>query len=1100
MLKIIFTIFFLYVPCLAYSDYYQDKIMIYIENSSENLSLSKKNTTRTSNKILNEKLLSENADKIYKWLPKARSNDKDNDIFLNRFYIVTFSNPKKPIQSILDSFSKLSFIRNAEMISIMKTHYRPNDEFWEAQYALPQVQAMHAYDFWDIDNGEIPGYNPNKEIIVAINDLPLMWYHPDLIDNVWQNMGEDADGDGVVFEYLNDEWVLDPDDINNIDDDGDGYTDNLIGWNADSDTNDLAVNTNLNHGTNVTGCVSSMTNNQSGIASLGWSVKLMGITLCDAGGTITSGYEGILTAAHMGADIINNSWGGSGAPEYAQVLMNTVFNEYNCVVVASSGNGGINTANYPASFDRVLSVTSTSQGNVFSCWATRHETVDIAAPGDNIFTTNTIEDEGGLLYDFTTGTSFSAPIVSGALGLLKSIYPNGDRDFLISKIKLGASYFNDMDGDCNGEELNGYVGAGQLNIKDAILQSIEPELDVLNVMVLNETGIFIPGDTTELMITIQNNSGSSPINSVTNYLSTEHLGVSLIQNQFQLGNPLPSGTNYNALFLITSNENVSHGDIEFSLEISAELDGNIPSNLQLDVDPYFFEKEINIPFGEPQQYGYPIDSVNILFSPLLVDQDNNSLPEIYFSSDSLIYGSMIGGLLVGNFPFFVNDKVITELSSADLDNDDDNELVFGTKNGLVYGLDHNGNQLFVYEQSDSIVGFCSLSDVNNDSFFEIIFIATNDSTSKLHIIDYLGNDLEGFPIIIPKKIMAPAAIADIDMDGYSDIVFGAIDGAVYAIDISGNIKTGFPVYALDDIYSPPTLLNLDDNPELEIVLNDNNGVIYLYNHNGSLINQFSTGSQLSSSISVADLNRDGLIELIFSSSDSLLHALTISSETEISNWPISLNGSSVSESIIFDLDDDEDLEIITPSYNGYLNIFHHDGSPYHNFPYISQDSIGSSASIQDLDNDGDYELIFGTNRNLNVLDINEIGGEQYSWTSYRGNSMRTGFYDVSLSELSLDNLDIPKEYSLGNNYPNPFNPTTQINYSLPKNSDIKLIIYDLLGNKVKTLLDDKYQSSGFKSIKWNGTNELGAKTSSGVYFYTLKAGSFYQTKKMILIK
>ena len=114
--------------------------------------------------------------------------------------------------------------------------------------------------------------------------------------------------------------------------------------------------------------------------------------------------------------------------------------------------------------------------------------------------------------------------------------------------------------------------------------------------------------------------------------------------------------------------------------------------------------------------------------------------------------------------------------------------------------------------------------------------------------------------------------------------------------------------------------------------------------------------------------------------------------------------------------------------------------------------------------------------------------------------MRTGSYDVSLSELSLDNLDIPKEYSLGNNYPNPFNPTTQINYSLPKNSDIKLIIYDLLGNKLKTLLDDKYQSAGFKNIKWNGTNELGAKTSSGVYFYALKSGRLYQTKKMILIK
>ena len=146
--------------------------MIYIENSSENLSLPKENTTKTSNKILNEKLLSENADQIYRWLPRARPNDKDHNIFLNRFYIITFSNPKKPIQSIVDGFSNLSFIRSVEKVSIMKTHYRPNDEYWEAQYALPQVQAMHAYNFWDIDNGEIPGYSPNKEIVVAINDLP----------------------------------------------------------------------------------------------------------------------------------------------------------------------------------------------------------------------------------------------------------------------------------------------------------------------------------------------------------------------------------------------------------------------------------------------------------------------------------------------------------------------------------------------------------------------------------------------------------------------------------------------------------------------------------------------------------------------------------------------------------------------------------------------------------------------------------------------------------------------------------------------------------------------------------------------------------------
>ena len=109
--------------------------------------------------------------------------------------------------------------------------------------------------------------------------------------------------------------------------------------------------------------------------------------------------------------------------------------------------------------------------------------------------------------------------------------------------------------------------------------------------------------------------------------------------------------------------------------------------------------------------------------------------------------------------------------------------------------------------------------------------------------------------------------------------------------------------------------------------------------------------------------------------------------------------------------------------------------------------------------------------------------------------MRNEFYDVGLLRLSHDDLKIPKEYNLESNYSNTFNPATRINYLLPKNSDVKLIIYDLLGNKVWTLVDNKYQKVGFKSIKLNGTNKLGAKTSSGFYFYALKAGSFYQKKR-----
>ncbi len=90
--------------------------------------------------------------------------------------------------------------------------------------------------------------------------------------------------------------------------------------------------------------------------------------------------------------------------------------------------------------------------------------------------------------------------------------------------------------------------------------------------------------------------------------------------------------------------------------------------------------------------------------------------------------------------------------------------------------------------------------------------------------------------------------------------------------------------------------------------------------------------------------------------------------------------------------------------------------------------------------------------------------------------------------------DIPKSYVLGNNYPNPFNPTTKISFGLPQASNTKLIIYNILGSEVAVLIDEKLESGNY-NIEWNASNY-----SSGVYFYKIESGDFVQTKKMVLIK
>ena len=108
-----------------------------------------------------------------------------------------------------------------------------------------------------------------------------------------------------------------------------------------------------------------------------------------------------------------------------------------------------------------------------------------------------------------------------------------------------------------------------------------------------------------------------------------------------------------------------------------------------------------------------------------------------------------------------------------------------------------------------------------------------------------------------------------------------------------------------------------------------------------------------------------------------------------------------------------------------------------------------------------------------------------------------GYSNSGLS--TLVNNSIPATYRLYQNYPNPFNPLTTLRYDLPEDAIINIIIYDIMGRVVRTLVNNQ-QNAGFKSIQWNATNNQGMSVSSGVYLYKIQAGNFTQTKKLILLK
>ena len=106
---------------------------------------------------------------------------------------------------------------------------------------------------------------------------------------------------------------------------------------------------------------------------------------------------------------------------------------------------------------------------------------------------------------------------------------------------------------------------------------------------------------------------------------------------------------------------------------------------------------------------------------------------------------------------------------------------------------------------------------------------------------------------------------------------------------------------------------------------------------------------------------------------------------------------------------------------------------------------------------------------------------------------------VDATVLSIDVELIPDVYALHQNYPNPFNPVTTLRYDLPEDAVVSIVIYDVIGRKVKSLVNT-IQAAGYRSVRWDATNSFGEPVSAGMYIYMIQAGEFRQTKKMVLLK
>jgi subtilisin family serine protease len=342
-----------------------------------------------------------------------------------------------------------------QTVGSMSINIIPNDPDFELQWYLHNIGQtggtedadIDAPEVWDIEMG-------SSDIVIAIIDSGIDYNHPDLADNIWINEDEIPD--------------------NSIDDDNNGYIDDIRGWNFydnNSDPKDL-----FGHGTHCAGIAAAVGNNGIGIAGVTWNCKIMPLRETDEVGldswpAVIKAFE---YAVDNGADIISLSIGGYA--DIQNIIEDAINYAYDrgVFLCAAAGNDNRDIRLYPAAFENVVAVGGTFHNDERSSFSTYGEWVDIAAPGTYIYSTMptyhvTMNDLFGYTetYSYGSGTSYSAPQVAGVAALLLSIDPILTPDELKELICSNAdSYIDD----------GRYIGTGRLNAQKAVAALIQSQL------------------------------------------------------------------------------------------------------------------------------------------------------------------------------------------------------------------------------------------------------------------------------------------------------------------------------------------------------------------------------------------------------------------------------------------------------------------------------------------------------------------------------------------------------------------------------------------------------------------------------------------------
>lgn len=324
---------------------------------------------------------------------------------------------------VAEAIAIVQAFTGSEILDVIEPNYQfslqilPDDPALWRQYGLSNTGQtggcegadIRAPEAWDLETGD-PG------VVVAVIDSGVDYTHPDLATNIWVNEDE-----------VPRNWM---------DDDHNGYVDDVQGWNFDNGTNNPWDENK--HGTHVAGIIGAVGDNGRGVAGVCWNVSLMPLKFIgsDGSGSSDAAIQAILYAVDNGARVISSSWGGWGGSQALEAAIRTA-EEAGVLFIAAAGNNGLDNdlpliRNYPSSYPlaNIIAVAASADNDALASFTNYgRSTVDLAAPGVGIFST---VPGGG--YEALSGTSMAAPFVAGVAALIWSREPSLSHQQVLQRI------------------------------------------------------------------------------------------------------------------------------------------------------------------------------------------------------------------------------------------------------------------------------------------------------------------------------------------------------------------------------------------------------------------------------------------------------------------------------------------------------------------------------------------------------------------------------------------------------------------------------------------------------------------------------------------